>query len=157
MNKINRINELVNQTDNKNNENTDVKLTLKEINKIQHKFNELHAFSYVKKEKLKIGKNIRYYNPEGEKLSTHCTIMDIEYYGLNKTQPRTLLVYSKYQNSQWKINCKKYIFFEQYTKIDKNYGHIAGLYSGMLNNNDNENNHLVEEVEKYLKSLKNDE
>ena len=83
--------------------------------------------------------------------------MDIEYYGLDKKHPKTLLLYSKCQDLQWKINCKKYVFFEQYTKIDKNYGNIVGLYGEIVNMDSSENIHLTEEVEKYLKSIKNNE
>jgi len=154
MNKIDRINQLISQTKNKNNKNTNTTMSQKEINNIQHKYDELRSFTYIAKNKLKIGKNIRYYNLKEDKLSTHCAIMDIDYYDVYQEKPKTLLLYCAILKIQWKVSCKNYIFFEQYTKINKNYGNITdaiGQYGG-----DSDTDYLREQFEKYLAEKKNE-
>jgi len=155
MNKVDRISQLINQTQNKNNKPIETELTPDQIKVIQQKYIELNSFTYVQKNKLKIGKNVRYYNPQNNKLSTHCTIMDIDYYDMHQKTPKTLLLYSSILNLQWKTSCKHNVFFEQYIKSNKNYNDVAKILGQYGGKTDVE--YLEEELAKYLAIVKKDE
>ena len=144
MNKNDKINQLINQTENKNNKNENEELIISEILEIKDKFEQLSNYCYIEKKKIKIGRNIRYYDKRNNKLSIQSTVMNIDYYDINKKKPKTVLLYSKYTNLQWNINCNKYIFFEQIMKsnsgLDKYMKNICNIM-------------MKDEIEKYKKSL----
>lgn len=140
-NRDDRIDFLINQTNNINNKSLDVILSKSEIDEIMKKYDKLSSFTYIDKNKLKIGSNIRYFNPSNNILSTQCTIIQIQYYDISKTVPKTLVVYSHMANVQWKIICKKYVFF---VRISKNKSAKETL-SDML---------IKEHVDNYIDKIK---
>jgi hypothetical protein len=89
-----------------------------DIQKIYKSFGDnINDYRYITDDKIRTGINIKYYDPETQKLSPRATIMDIYYFSqIKKNKPLSLVLYNAEHHSSWKITYKKYIIFRQYTQ-----------------------------------------
>jgi hypothetical protein len=152
---LDRINELINKTDNIYNKNNNKIPSKNEIENIKNKFDVLDIYIYIKSEVIKLNDTIRYYNiEEPNKISISGMVSNIEYYSIfNKKHVKTIYLYNPWTKLTWQINdLKKYIIFLKKYSVNKNYKIFKNILK-KSSKSDIMNNIFLDEIAKYKKKL----
>lgn len=142
MDKKTRLELLLNMTNNVDKKNNNyIYLSDKKIEKLKEKFPILIGTIQLKNNEIKEGILIRYVDNNFTKVSIQGIIAKIDYFSeLSISQIKTIHLYNRYVKTVWKIDPQKVIIFKE-TKKSKIAKFIA-------------NNIIIEEINKYKKSLK---
>ena len=112
---MNRLDELINKTNNVHNkeQNTDVGID-KTIAKIKKKFNKLELYEFKLPTAINLNEMIRYVDKDLKKMSIIGIVVKIDHFSAinDKSDIKTIHLYSPFTETSWSINPSKYYLFK---------------------------------------------
>ena len=139
---MNRLDELINQTNNIHNMKEDIDINIgKIVSKIKKKFDKLELYDFRLPNAIKLNEMIRYVDKDLKKMSIIGIIIKIEHFSIvnDRSDIKTIHLYSPFTKTMWSINSSKYYLFKVH-RLSKERKLINKLMKD-----------YAEQVEKYLK------
>ena len=139
---MNRLDELINQTNNVHNTKKDTDVGIdKIISKIKKKFDKLELYDFLSPNTIKLNEMIRYVDKDLKKMSIIGIVIKIEHFSIMNDQSdiKTIHFYSPFTKTMWSINPTKYYLFKVH-RLPKDRKLINNLMKD-----------YAEQIEKYLK------